>query len=416
MRVRKSLILALALVAIAASAALATQSVATINAQDFGAKGDGVTDDTAAIQAAIDAAAKGSKVCHLPAGNYLISNSLVIPGYVLLLGEGSRWENTNTAISVKKNGFPAIRLTAFWAGVKGLHIVYPDNTNVTNPTKYPPAIQVEAGHATVEDINFSLAWDGISTPEGGANAGQSQFRNITGFTHNVGIRLHGPVDVVRIEDVHWFVPHGVDAFGGSPYYMKNRVGFEIGNVDGLLMTRCMMIFGKSFFHQPPKHASLGLHISQCWIEHVQNGFLIEGLCGLVLSDTNILLDKPNGVGIGLVGTSLYYNCAISNTQVRYAGEGSGPGVLYSPTEPHFRNWLGLTNCQIDTPPTGPAVKIGPKAQRAKIDGCHITGKPAILIEKGATQTIITGNFLKGGLKDESAKDAKKIIRDNMDIE
>jgi len=91
-------------------------------------------------------------------------------------------------------------------------------------------------------------------------------------------------------------------------------------------------------------------------------------------------------------------------------------VLYSPTEPHFRNWLGITNCQFDTPLNGPSVVIGPKAQRATIQGTHITGKPAIKIEKGAEQTIITGNFIQGGIEDNSAKDSKKIIKDNIDVD
>ena len=46
------------------------------NAKDFGAVGDGVTDDTSAIQAAIDAvSAKGGGTVFLPDGNYLVSNS-----------------------------------------------------------------------------------------------------------------------------------------------------------------------------------------------------------------------------------------------------------------------------------------------------------------------------------------------------
>jgi hypothetical protein len=45
-----------------------------INAKDYGATGNGSTDDTAAIQAAIYAAAAAKCACYLPAGTYLISN------------------------------------------------------------------------------------------------------------------------------------------------------------------------------------------------------------------------------------------------------------------------------------------------------------------------------------------------------
>ncbi len=72
----------------------------TINVKDFGAKGDGVTDDTASIQAAIDYAftlggdvgysgfwIRGSKV-FIPKGEYKISSTLVVKKGVCVQGDG----------------------------------------------------------------------------------------------------------------------------------------------------------------------------------------------------------------------------------------------------------------------------------------------------------------------------------------
>lgn len=56
----------------------------TISVKDFGAVGDGVTDDTAAIQAAVDALFPAMNsfaslpALHFPAGNYLISSGIII--------------------------------------------------------------------------------------------------------------------------------------------------------------------------------------------------------------------------------------------------------------------------------------------------------------------------------------------------
>jgi parallel beta-helix repeat protein len=47
-----------------------------IDAKDFGASGDGSTDDTSALQAAIDAAAKAKQKLTIPPGNYLVTRSL----------------------------------------------------------------------------------------------------------------------------------------------------------------------------------------------------------------------------------------------------------------------------------------------------------------------------------------------------
>lgn len=69
----------------------------TINVADFGALGDGITDDTAAIQRAIDQVLFGGfaltvirlrREIHFPAGTYIISSALTLPSYVTLIGAG----------------------------------------------------------------------------------------------------------------------------------------------------------------------------------------------------------------------------------------------------------------------------------------------------------------------------------------
>lgn len=62
----------------------------TVNVKDFGAVGNGVADDTAAIQAAIDyAGAQGGATVHVPAGDYLISSELLLAeSNVSLAGDG----------------------------------------------------------------------------------------------------------------------------------------------------------------------------------------------------------------------------------------------------------------------------------------------------------------------------------------
>lgn len=59
------------------------------NVKDYGAVGDGAADDTAAIQAAIDAvSAKGGGVVCVPCGTYMTSAPLEMKSRVLLQGEG----------------------------------------------------------------------------------------------------------------------------------------------------------------------------------------------------------------------------------------------------------------------------------------------------------------------------------------
>ena len=63
---------------------MATQAI--ISAKAFNAQGDGVTDDTAAIQKALDETAKTGGRVYLPPAKYLVKGSLRIPAGVMLEG------------------------------------------------------------------------------------------------------------------------------------------------------------------------------------------------------------------------------------------------------------------------------------------------------------------------------------------
>ena len=392
------------------------------SATTFGAKGDGVTDDTAAIQKALDSLDGKGGVVNLPAGRYVLSAALKVPGGVTLLGEGARWENTATGLVVPTNGFSAVKL-GHGSGVKALAISYPNNQNTEKPDAYPPSILLEGINPSVENIVFDCAWIGVSTPPGGGNTGQGMFRDLTGFVHHVGMHLSGCRDVNRILDVHWFV--GGTGDHGKSHYRKNRVGFEFGDVDGTLMDRCFIIGGKTFFHQmplkdtpdgkkEPAH-SLGFHIDQCWIEDVDQGFVFEGATGFVLNATNILV-RGGGVGVKVNTNSLYYNGVINGVQVRGYGQPL-VGFDYNCLVPHGRNRLGITDCQVAE--GAPSVRIGPGGWRANIHNNHFTGvpgKPAIQIDKGADLLVITNNVLssKQPILDNSGDKARKNISGNVE--
>ena len=71
----------------------------TVSVKDFGAVGDGVTDDTAAIQAALDAA---TGHVYVPPGRYNLSAKLTFPSTagVALIGEGEARQSSNPYPSV----------------------------------------------------------------------------------------------------------------------------------------------------------------------------------------------------------------------------------------------------------------------------------------------------------------------------
>lgn len=75
-----------ALAAALVGATLLPGRASAADLRDFGARGDGATDDSAAIQAAIDS---GAPVLHVPAGRYLVRRSLVPRSGQAWRGEGA---------------------------------------------------------------------------------------------------------------------------------------------------------------------------------------------------------------------------------------------------------------------------------------------------------------------------------------
>jgi hypothetical protein len=88
---------------------LKMSSVVGINVLDFGAKGDGVTDDTDAIQAAIDSATRGG-IVKFPRGIYKIRGIKLKKHGTALEGE-SRWSTQLVRISGADTSIPLIDMS-----------------------------------------------------------------------------------------------------------------------------------------------------------------------------------------------------------------------------------------------------------------------------------------------------------------
>ena len=67
--------------------------------RDYGAKGDGKTDDTAAFQKALDTAGQaGGGVVYAPRGNYFFAGHLKVPDAVTLKGV---WESVPSHLGLR---------------------------------------------------------------------------------------------------------------------------------------------------------------------------------------------------------------------------------------------------------------------------------------------------------------------------
>ncbi|RMG91313.1 MAG: hypothetical protein D6706_18360, partial [Chloroflexi bacterium] len=127
-----------------------------VNAHWFGAKGDGVADDTAAIQAAINYLQTTGGVVYLPEGTYIISASLSLYSGITLKGDGPRYRYLYKQSAATHVGGTEIKVPA----------------NVTAIIMGDPTTD----HAKVEGIAFvganlvSSAYGTAPTPTAGAVA------------------------------------------------------------------------------------------------------------------------------------------------------------------------------------------------------------------------------------------------------
>ena len=128
-----------------------------INAQNppYGATGNGTNDDSAAIQAALNAVGgNGGGVVFLPRGNYLISSNLVVPAETSLVGvwrSPTAWSQYlgTTLLAVagagETSGVPFITLQGPNSVLDGVTIYYPNQVMNNPPTPYPWTIQAGGG-------------------------------------------------------------------------------------------------------------------------------------------------------------------------------------------------------------------------------------------------------------------------------
>ncbi len=195
---------------------------------EFGAKGDGKTDDTAAFQKALDAmhAADGG-IVRVPAERFLIAGSLNVPQGVVLQGifqgptshasfkDGVAIPPPNadgtmllaTGGRGKEDSAPLIMQNAN-STVAGLTVFYPDQTGETTPVEYPWTIRLQGNNCTVDNVELLNSWCGIKA----VLASRHLIRNVTGQPLRMGIFVDEIYDIGRIENVHFY-----------PWWQGNRL-------------------------------------------------------------------------------------------------------------------------------------------------------------------------------------------------
>ena len=180
----------------------------SIDAASFGVKADGTSDDTAAIQKALDAAGQQGGVVRLPAGKYLVAGSLKIPAGVALVGSNQAPVYIEPLIGTvilatggrDKEDAPALFEMGNSATVQGLSVFYPDQ-KPDDIHPYAWTFHLQGGDNTVENVTLINSYNGIKIgPEPNV---RHRIRSVSGCVLRQGIWLDSCSDIGRIENVQW---------------------------------------------------------------------------------------------------------------------------------------------------------------------------------------------------------------------
>lgn len=217
----------------------------TVCVKDFGAVGNGVTDDRAAIQAAIDTQLR----VYVPKGTYRLGSALgcYYPGQIIY-GDGRNnsvflvddlnydFNLADTGVLVFTPGEPGPTLRDL-----GIEFIQPVTSNRGSLINYPPAIYAQAvPRFTIQNCRITQGMTGIDMR---LNSGGATIDGMEMSCYNYGVRIDGALDTVRIQRLQYWPFEIAGTANESIFFDSTNRGIESGRCDDLKITSCLFING-----------------------------------------------------------------------------------------------------------------------------------------------------------------------------
>ena len=221
-----------------------------VSVKDFGAVGDGVTDDTAAIRAAVAT----QKPVIVPTGAYLVKDMITLNNGQIMQGDGETKSRLIIPSDFNLSALGVVRLGTAEPGAIlrdiGFEFEQPTTAGTTraNLIQYPPAVYaVGVPRFLIDNVRWSRAWIGLNMT---GNSGGAYIGRVDSCAFNYGLAIDGSLDFVHIESWHnW--PFGasteplVSVFGDG-----STIAAQIGHCDGLAIDKLASFTGKVVITDP----------------------------------------------------------------------------------------------------------------------------------------------------------------------
>lgn len=388
----------------------------------FGAKGDGVTDDTAAIQKCMDAAGKLGGRAYLPPASYLVKGSLRVPPGVMLQGvlDAPVWSDPLKGSIILATGgrdheeAPPLFDLGHSASVRGVTIYYPEQ-KLDDIHPYPWTFHLHDFDNTVENITLINSYNGIRVgPEGNV---RHRIRSIYGCVLRRGIYVDFCTDIGRIENIqfhcHWWSSPSVGGdFGKAREYMwKNLEAFIFGRTDWEYVNNTFVYPVKTGYRFiAVNQGAANGQFSGIGADEAQVCVKVEAVqpMGLLISNgqfvsmhgdirTQVIVEKTCG------GSVRFVDCAFW-------------GPARQNVVSHSQSYVSLADCFFSSEgrqKNPGCALVEADSGKLQVRGCSFaTDEPSILLRKGLRNAIVTGNNGARGVEIINEIGDKAILTDN----
>jgi hypothetical protein len=374
-----------------------TRATAGLNVRDFGAAGDGKTDDTASFTAAMKAAGDaGGDIVLVPRGNYLIKGTLDVPENVTLEGvfraPTARTQNRGSCLLAvagagSTDGTPFITLHQN-STLHGLTVFYPEQKQSNPPTPYPWTVRGMGDNCSLIDVLLVNPYQAVDF--GTHPAGRHLIRGLYAQPLYRGVFIDQCFDVGRVEEVHlWPFWGGWEGDLGK-FTREQGTAFIIGRTDWEYLFNCFCIgFNLGFQFIKTIAGAPNAVLTQCGsdigptavrVENVQDHAGIsfvngQFMAGIEIKETNRGPVKFTACGFWGIPTT------DSHAVLEGRGHTSFNGC-------HFVSW---GKKDVDAP------CIHAKRGGLTVTACDFAerGKAQLLIEAEVEAALIYGNRLRG---------------------
>ncbi len=386
----------------------------------YGAKMDGKTDDTAAIQKAMTAAAKVGGTVTLPPGKYLVNGSLNVPAGVDVKGAANAPRYSEPLVGTvilatggrDKEDAPALFEVNSSSSVSGLTIYYPEQ-KVADIRPYSWTFHLQGNDNTVENITLVNSYNGIKVgPEGNV---RHRIRSVYGCVLRRGIFVDACTDIGRIDNVqfhgHWWWAGEVHGNSDivNKYMINNLEAFIFGRTDWEYVNNTFVFpvkIGYRFIETPT--GACNGQFSGIGADYAQRCVVVDAIqnMGLLITNGQFVAfagDNPIQVEINKTakGSVRLVNCAFW-----------GPAVQNVVS--HNQSFTSLSDCYLSSPHGALKPLVEADNGRLQVRGCSFEGgkRPDILLKQGLQHAIISENNGELGVKVVNEIGDKAIIVNN----